>query len=487
MIGLNIFLVLGVIANMLCYAESKEQETSSKKKECVELGLLPAVQIYGEEPTKYSLRDHMAKYHVPSVSISVINDGRVEWSQGYGVKEMGDERDVIETTLYQAASISKPVAAFGALLLVQDGKLDLGDAINVKLASWKVPQNHFTQQQSICLRHLLNHTGGFGVAGFDGYLSTERIPTLTEILDGTEPAKNYPIRVELLPGSKMAYSGGGYTVLQQLMEDVADQPFADYMSEHVLLPIGMLNSTFCCPLPNEKREEAALGHSDTKSPLAGGWNDYPQSAAAGLWTTSLDLAKFIIVTQKALLNSSDSCLQKAIAEEMVKTKDTAYGLGVFVRGIGDNLEMSHTGHNNGYLSKFVSFPYLGKGAVIMMNTDNCDSFGFMDEILRAIAEAYAWPSYCPVVKQVSKMELNELSLFVGRYALSDDDNEVNDLIVSEVDGFLYAKLGTASILQKLFPLSQGRFFLQDPGNELIFKGIITSFITLYVSIICVPK
>lgn len=339
------------------------------------------------------LLERMEKHHIPSVSIAVINDGRVAWCHAYGVKEKGTEKKVSETTLYQAASISKSVAAFGALLLVQEGKLNLDTNIDDKLTSWSVLPNTFTKDQSICLRNLLNHTAGFSVSGFDGYLPSEKIPNLIEILEGRCPANNPPILVERTPGIKMTYSGGGYIVMQQLVEDVTAQSFAKFMQEYLLHPIGMSHSTFCVPLPIEDENAAALGHQDVELPMEGGWKNYPQSAAAGLWSTPTDLAKFLIATQNALLGNSETILERSLAEEIIKTQNSAYGLGFFVHGTGRQLKMSHTGHNHGFLCKFVSFPYLRQGAVVMMNTDHSGSFEFIEEILGAIAEAYEWPSF----------------------------------------------------------------------------------------------
>ena len=135
-----------------------------------------------------TLVERMSHYNIPGVSIAVINNGEIEWARGYGVRENGGNVPVTTTTLFQAGSISKPVAAMAALFLVQQGKLALDEHVNTKLVSWKLPENEYTTGQKVSLRGLLSHTAGLTVHGFPGYTANEEIPTLLQILDGIEPA-----------------------------------------------------------------------------------------------------------------------------------------------------------------------------------------------------------------------------------------------------------------------------------------------------------
>jgi CubicO group peptidase (beta-lactamase class C family) len=200
--------------------------------------LPPSVIVRGEPIATTKLADRMAALHVPGVSITVIHDGKIEWARGFGVASIGGP-PVTPDTLFQAASISKPVAAMAVLRLVDQGKLNLDTDVNQYLKSWKLPANEFTAKTKVTIRQLLTHTAGLTVHGFAGYAAGAPLPTLVQVLDGEKPANSGPIRVDTEPGSIWRYSGGGYVVAQQLVQDVTGQPFAKLMHDTVLEPIGM--------------------------------------------------------------------------------------------------------------------------------------------------------------------------------------------------------------------------------------------------------
>ena len=260
-------------------------------------GLLPAVLIKGEPVQSSKLADRMAALHVPGVSIAVIHDGAIEWARGFGVMKLGGS-PVTPETLFQAASISKPVAALAALRLVQSGKLDLDADVNRYLQSWKVPDNEFTAKNKVTLRELLTHTAGMTVHGFAGYASGAPGPTLLQVLNGEKPANSPAIRVDTTPGTKWAYSGGGYVIVQQMLADVTGRPFPKLMREMVLGPIGMTRSTYEQPLPAARLAEAATPYRQDGTPVPGGPHTYPEMAPAGLWTTPSDLARYAMEVQK---------------------------------------------------------------------------------------------------------------------------------------------------------------------------------------------
>jgi CubicO group peptidase (beta-lactamase class C family) len=218
----------------------------------IEKGLLPAVVIQGQS-SALTIADRMAHYKVPGVSVVVINDGKIEWAKGYGVTEAGGSTPVTTETMFQAASISKPVAATGALALVEKGLLSLDEEANAKLKSWKVPENDFTKEQKVTLRRLASHSAGLTVHGFRGYAAIEAVPTTVQVLDGQKPANSAPVRVDVLPGSLWRYSGGGITVMQLMMADVTGKPFPALMRELVLDKIGMNSlchrNMRCAPRP----------------------------------------------------------------------------------------------------------------------------------------------------------------------------------------------------------------------------------------------
>ena len=194
----------------------------------------------------------MKHYKVPGLSVALINNNAIEWARGYGVLEVEGTRPISTETLFQAAPISKPVSAMAALHFVQEGKLSLDEDINAKLKAWKIPDNEYTKKEKVTLRRLLSHNAGLTVHGFPGYAADEPVPTLLNVLDRKSPANSSPISVDMTPGSKLRYSGGGYCVLQQLLVDVRSKPFPEIMEQTVLSELSMKHSTYRQPLPESK-------------------------------------------------------------------------------------------------------------------------------------------------------------------------------------------------------------------------------------------
>lgn len=278
--------------------------------------LLPAVLVKGDPPATTKLADRMAALHVPGVSIAVIHDGKIEWARGFGNASIGGP-PVTPDTLFQAASISKPVAALAVLRLVQSGKLNLDTDVNQYLKTWKVPSNPLTDRTKVTLRELLTHTAGLTVHGFAGYASDAPLPTLVQVLNGEKPANSAPILVDTEPGTIWRYSGGGYVIAQQLLQDVTGEPFAKLMHDTVLEPMGMTKSTYEQPLPRNRLAEVAMPYRNNGQPVPGGPHVYPEMAPAGLWTTPSDLARYAIEVQRSLAGTSNRVLSTATVRQML--------------------------------------------------------------------------------------------------------------------------------------------------------------------------
>src|SRR5262245_10533451 len=237
------------------------------------------------------------KRHIAGLSLAIFNNGQIIKAAAYGSADKGAKTAPTTNTLFQAGSISKPVSALGALHLVQKKKLALDENVNARLVMWKVPENELTTDEKVTLRRLLTHSAGLTVHGFPGYAVTAKLPTLIEVLNGNGPANTKPIRVDIVPGSKTRYSGGGFTVMQQLIIDVTGEALPRFMQDSVLKPLGMAASTFEQPPPDACRALTAQGYYADGTPVEGRWHVYPEMAAAGLWTTPSDLARFAIGLQ----------------------------------------------------------------------------------------------------------------------------------------------------------------------------------------------
>jgi len=381
----------------------------------VENGLLPAVTIKGRTLAPMNLIERMKHYRVPGMSIAVINRGALEWARGYGVAEAGHHRPVTSETLFQAASISKPVAAMAALFFVERGKLRLDDDVNATLISWKIPENEYTVREKVTLRRLLSHSAGLTVHGFRGYARGEPLPTLRQILDGRSPANSPPIRVTDVPGRAWRYSGGGYCVVQQLLMDITGKPFPEIMRSTVLDPLGMTHSTYRQPLPAEWARQAASGHRSDGTPVNGRWHIYPEMAAAGLWTTATDLARFAIEIQRAWRGESHTVLSRRMIHQMLTSQKDRVGLGLFLGGEGRRLRFYHGGSNAGFRCFLTAYVATGQGAVVMTNSDNGQPLAM--EIIRSIAREYDWPDYRPEEKVIAKVDPAIYRAYIGDYEL----------------------------------------------------------------------
>lgn len=335
------------------------------------------------------LTARMAELKVPGVSIAFIEDGRVKWTRTYGVADAGDGRPVTADTLFQAASMSKAVAAAGALSLVEQGRLDLDGDVNLRLKSWVVPASPYTAVEKVTLRRLLSHTAGLTVSGFPGYAAGKPVPTDVQMLDGLPPANTPAVRSFEPPGQGYAYSGGGFTVAQLLMVEAGGQPFPTLLDRVVLRPAGMRSSTFVQPLPQALVRRAASGHNAKGEVIPGRRNTYPEYAAAGLWTTPSDYGRFLIALQNAYAGRPRAILRQPTAQAMLTPVLSGYALGMVIEPRGARVAIQHGGSNEGFQCQ--SFAFLDgsrQGMVVMTNGDAGGRVA--REVLAALRIAYGW-------------------------------------------------------------------------------------------------
>ena len=402
----------------------------------------------------------MGELHVPGVSIAVVHNGVIEWAQGFGVQRLGGP-PVTAGTLFQAGSISKPLAAMAALHLVQEGKLALDSDVNVELTAWKIPASAAAPGAAVTLRELLTHTAGFTVHGFPGYAANAPVPTLVQVLNGEKPANTDPIRLENVPGKEWKYSGGGYTVMQQLLIDAARETFPKLLHDTVLGPIGMTNSTYEQPLPSGLRATAATPYADDGTAVSGGAHTYPEMAAAGLWTTPSDLALYMIENQHVLQGLAGHVLSRELTEQMVAPGKNSWGLGLQIGGSAANPYFSHGGVNEGFESMFAAYEHNGEGAAVMTNAQG--GMRLASEIMSSIAVTYDWPDFRPVVRTAVDVDRTVLARYVGTYELTPDFS-----ITFSLEGNQLMTQATNQPKFPVFPESQTKFFLKVVDAEVEF-------------------
>jgi len=331
-----------------------------------------------------TLSEAMAALNIPSVSIAVIDQDRIAFARAYG-------HSATPESLFQAASLSKFVAAIGAMRLVDQKRLALDNDVNADLASWRVPANSPAKDHPVTLRGLLSMTAGIGVAGFLGYELGAPLPTLTQILDGTPPANSAPVTVIDVPGRAYHYSGGSYEIAEALMVDTLHEPFVEAMDALVLKPADMSHSTFAQPLPEGLSANAVTGHLADGADVKGGFHIFPEHAAAGLWSTPTDIANLLLLVGRAWRGESALFLTPDIAREMLKAHNGGpYGLGAAIAESGGSLIVMKRGQNIGYQSYLMLMPGEGQGLVVMTNSDNGSKLA--EALIHRAAEIYGWPA-----------------------------------------------------------------------------------------------
>jgi CubicO group peptidase (beta-lactamase class C family) len=422
------------------------------------VALLPAAAAPPPDDLDAFVRAQMSQREINGLSLAIIQDGKIE-ARAYGVVSRGGP-PVTTTTLFQAGSISKPVAAVGALRLVEQGKLSLDGDVNAQLKTWKVPENEFTRTEKVTLRRLLSHWAGLTVHGFPGYDVTERMPSVVEVLDGA--GNTAPVRVDVVPGTLSRYSGGGYTVTQLLVSDVTGQAFADYMSEAVLRPIGMTHSTYQQPLPPDRATQTASGYYADRSAVSGKWHVYPEMAAAGLWTTPTDLARFAVDVQQSLAGKSNKVLSQSMTRELLTDRTSNYGLGLALTGTGASRTFGHNGRDAGFDALLLAFMETGQGIVLMINAN--DNSRMLSRIVEAAGRKYHWPKRsssepAAVTRMAPDIPLETVT---GRYELSNN----NMLTLATRDGRLFSETNGLPDEEFVF-MGDGRF--GSPDRNVSFR------------------
>jgi len=384
--SLAVFVLCVVAASLLCMAP-RAQDAHAAMIARIEGPQSPDRQGYDG----LTIQQLMERFHVPGVSIALIQNFQVVWTKTYGVADTATNAPVTPDTVFQAASISKPVTASAAVRLMQQGTLSLDANVNDYLKSWHVPENEFTRATPVTLRALLSHTSGTGDGfGFPGYQPDAPRPTVPEILDGKPPSNVGRVFWERPPFTAQKYSGGGTVIVQLALTEKVGKPFPELMRELVLEPIGMKNSAYEQPLSAARDGNAARAHNGRGQAMDTKWHVYPELAAAGLWTTPTDLAKFAIEIQKALQGKS-SFLSHGAALEMVSPVGTGpFAVGFSVERRGEGWYFMHGGSNWGFQCSLIAHRLKGYGLAIMTNSDSGGAL--IREIEARVAAAYNWDS-----------------------------------------------------------------------------------------------
>lgn len=307
-----------------------------------------------------TFNDALANKRLGSGALVLLQDGQIVAEHSFGVANAETQTPVkSDQTLFKLASVSKAVTACGVLKLVEDGKLGLDEPVMRHLKRWRFPGSE-AYRDKVTVRHLLSHTAGLDDGlGYGGFLPGEAVQTLEESLiltkDSTVGAPS-PIIVAREPGQYLAYSSGGYTVLQLLIEEVTHRSFADYMKEAVLQPLGMTKSSFDLDAIEDEGRAQDMAGSFDRDLKPHPTRRYTATAAVALYATPRDLAQFA----RAFVGENPVLKQETLKQMMTPQPGTfnTWGLGPTLY-IGNDAGGHVAGHDGG------SYP--GWGAVMRVN------------------------------------------------------------------------------------------------------------------------
>ncbi|MFG1699646.1 serine hydrolase [Nonomuraea sp. NPDC049309] len=344
----------------------------------------------------------MNAYKTPGVAVAVVTGNKIAWSTGYGWLEAGSGAAAHPETAFQAASISKAVATVGVLRLLQTREIALSADVRPHLG-WTLGRRSCVTSSAVpTIDRLLTHRAGVigrgstspagvcsgfdaGGGGFAGYGPNATVPSLLQVMNGE--GNSPKIELTTAPGAEYHYSGAGFVLLQRMIEQETGRSFAAYMADEVFAPLGMKSSSYAL----SPGFELAAGHTSAGAVIPGKRNRYPESAAAGLYTTVLDLCRLISSLNRAYTASGtiDGPLTRASVHTMLSTgPQPTMGRGVFLAGVGtDRFSYLHDGSNYGFRSLFEGFPKLGGGYAVLANGNET---GLVTEIGAAIKKVYGW-------------------------------------------------------------------------------------------------
>lgn len=310
------------------------------------------------------------EFRVPGAAVALIRDGQPRWQRGYGHADLAQGERVTSQTGFNIGSISKTVAAWGVMKLVEEGSLELDAPVETYLTRWHLPDSEF-DGDGVTVRRLLSHTAGLSLHGYPGWNPDEPLPSVEESLSGKTNGSG-DVRLIMQPGTEWKYSGGGYTLAQLLVEEVTGESFAAYLDRAVVTPLGMSRSSY--ELTPEILSGSSLAHDMWGEPTPG--PRFMAQAAAGFHTTIEDLARFAA----AALDGADGGRpgRNVLPPETVALMLTPapasngrYGLGYDVVSLPDGRTANgHGGANTGWHAMLRVVPDSGDGIVVLTNGSN---------------------------------------------------------------------------------------------------------------------
>ena len=465
--NLGTFLPLSTLAILLSLSAAVSASTSAASSDLADTDAVVAritadlpETLVTQHSAPRSLASRMAAAGVPAVSVAVFRDGRLAWARAWGSRDAKLGGAVDTATLFQAASISKPVAAVGAMVMAQSGRLSLDKDIGEAVRGWVAPV-------PVTARQLLSHTAGLSVSGFPGYAAGQPVPSALQVLTGEPPANTRPVTVQYPVGQGSRYSGGGYVVLQAWMAALAGEPFSDWMQSAVLAPLAMGRSSFAHPARDARDANVvniASGHRQGQ-PLPGRWHTYPELAAAGLWSTPTDLGQVAAELQNSLAGRPTRLPVPALASQMLARQAEGRGVGWVLETLSGEPVFGHLGLNEGFEALLAaSANAQGPQQVVVVMTNGQGGTALAQAMLRAVARELGWAAYAPRRVQTVDLPLEQLQALEGAY-----QGEGRTYAIELVSGVAHLRDGGWQ-RAPLVPVSTTRFAVGNRRMDLVFSA-----------------
>ena len=467
----TIMLTLMILSLISSEGIAKEGKMKNQKTSIEEVESSLRAEYYVNGDSLISIIDKMKELKIPGLSLAVIDNFEVVWSKGYGISDIETNKKVDVNTIFQAASISKPFTAYATMKLVQENKVELNKDINTYLKTWKLVDNNLAETKKVTFKNLLSHNAGTTIHGFPGYKPSDTLPTLDQILNGVSPANTNKVIVDIEPETVNIYSGGGYIVVQKALIDITGKPFEEFMQNQVLHPLDLQNSFFSPKaLTKEQKLNATAGHYSDGSKISGNRHIYPEMAAAGLWSTAEDLAKFSVEIQKTLKGNSGKILTKQYAQMMMTpVLNGEYNIGFGNEEYNGEPFFEHAGGNEGYACFLTFHKEKGYGFALMVNSSS--QIDILFPLFRSIDKAYSWDLFSSGIYNSDNISLPELQKFTGKYKVSFDRSI--KIYVKNKNLFYKMSFNKES---ELTPVGSHTLISSDRNNKIEFSKELNSII-----------
>lgn len=353
----------------------------------------PALSSSGEEFSSYldkRVPKLMDWYEIPGVSIVIVQNAEMAWSQAYGFADLESGRSMTTGTVCRVESISKSVTTWGAMKLVEEKRIDLDDPVYKYLKSWEFPESPYDESK-ITLRHLLSNQAGLPLGSIGAeYAPGEDKPNLKQSL-----SRHAVLMQE--PGFGFFYSNVGFHLVELLIEDVTGRDFAEYMENEVLIPLEMQQASyhwrdsFDPPVPT--------GYDLDGNPVP--VYVYSEKGSGGLFASAEGIANFMMAGMKGASGVSGSTISKSTVDQIYSPVvdisgiysfvAESYGLGHFIDLLPDGkISVFSGGQGHGWMTHFQSVPETGDGIVILTNSQR--SWPFISTVVKEWAEWNGIPS-----------------------------------------------------------------------------------------------